>query len=224
MPPPSDASRAAALRSVLEQGAAALGESLTADTVGGLLAYREELERWNAAYNLTAIREPEAMVVRHLLDSLAVLPALDAAGVSLGAARLLDVGSGAGLPGLVLALCRPELSVTVLDSNGKKARFMRHAQRALRLENVEVVESRVEAYAPASRFDWVISRAFASLGDFVRLTEPLLIVGGRWLAMKGKLADDELRTIDEGAVMLKTLPLRVPGLDEARHLIVLGRR
>lgn len=186
-----------------------------------LLRYLDELQRWNAAYNLTSVRDPREMVVRHLLDSLSVLPVL--ADLLPAGARLIDVGSGAGLPGIPLALARPDLHVILLDSNGKKVRFMRHAQRTLGLENVAVEEARVEAHRPQTPYDAVISRAFSSLEDFVRLTAPLLVEGGRWLAMKGRVDDNPAATLPAGVSLQGIVPLQVPGLHEARHLIVLSR-
>jgi 16S rRNA (guanine527-N7)-methyltransferase len=177
-----------------------------------LLAYLDELQKWNAAYNLTAVREPREMVTRHLLDSLVMCPYVKM--------PLLDVGSGAGLPGIPLAIALPELRVTVLDSNGKKARFLRHAARALKLGNVEVVEARVEDYRPEQPFAAVTSRAFASLKDFFSLTGHLLAPDGEWLAMKGKLDDSETQDLPAGVGIVDIKTLKVPGLAEARHLVV----
>jgi 16S rRNA (guanine527-N7)-methyltransferase len=188
-----------------------------------LLKYLGELVLWNKAYNLTAVRDPAEMVTRHLLDSLVVLPHLEAAHV--GAAhgrdplRIIDVGTGAGLPGIPLAIANPSLQVTLLDSNGKKARFLRHVQRQLALRNVEVIEARVEAHVPDTPFDAVISRAFAGLGDFLKATARLSR-HGRWLAMKGKLDAQELAEVPPGFRVEQEVQLKVPGLDEERHLII----
>jgi 16S rRNA (guanine527-N7)-methyltransferase len=198
----------------LEAGLAAL--ALPAPLCVALLAYLQELEKWNAAYNLTAIRDPREMVTRHLLDSLVMVPHVRG--------PLLDVGSGAGLPGIPLAIARPELAVTVLDSNGKKARFLRHAVRALKLPNVAVVESRVEDYRPQAPFAALTSRAFASLGDFFKLTGHLLAADGQWLAMKGKLDDSETHDLPAGVGIVDIKPLKVPGLAEARHLVIAARK
>lgn len=179
---------------------------------GPLLKYLGELVVWNKAYNLTAVREPAEMVTRHLLDSLSVLKHV--------AGRVIDVGAGAGLPGVPLAIANPTLHVTLLDSSGKKARFLRHAQRTLALANVEVVEARAEAYTPPAPFDTVISRAFASLGEFLAATARLGAGNGRWLAMKGKLEAKELAEVPPGFRVEQEIQLKVPGLDEARHLII----
>lgn len=199
----------------LDQLALALPESAQLQ----LQQYLDELERWNAAYNLTAVRDRPGMVTRHLLDSAAVVPALRTDLTAPGA-RLLDVGSGAGLPGLVLAVMFPALDVTVLDSNGKKARFLRHAARALNLTNVMVAEARVEAWRPDLPYSLIISRAFSSLDDFFALTAPLLAPGGHWAAMKGKLADRELADVPASIHIRESIRLRVPGLNEERHLIL----
>ena len=181
---------------------------------GPLLRYLGELVLWNKAYNLTSVREPAEMVTRHLLDSLAVLP--------YARGRVLDVGSGAGLPGIPLALANAALAVTVLDSNGKKARFLRHAARQIPVL-VEVVEARAEAYSPVQRFDTVVSRAFASFREFLETTEPLGADDGRWLAMKGKLDRQELADVPPGFRVEQEIQLKVPGLDEERHLIIATR-
>lgn len=203
-------------RALLQAGVAALNLELPEPAQERMLRYIAELRKWNQAYNLTAIRDPASMVAKHLLDSLAVLPFLRAR-------TFLDVGSGAGLPGVPLAIARPGLEVTVLDSNGKKARFLRHVQRALAVRNVEVVESRAENFRPEALFDAVISRAFGSLADFLSETAHLGAAGGQWLAMKGKLDEQELRNIPQGFVVKEIVPLKVPGLAEARHLVCAAR-
>ena len=180
-----------------------------------LLKYLGELVLWNKAYNLTAVREPAEMVTRHLLDSLVVLPHVEG--------RTLDAGSGAGLPGIPLALANPALNVTLLDSNGKKARFLRHVQRALPLTNVEIVEARAEAFQPPARYDTVITRAFGSLREFLETTARLGAEHGRWLAMKGKLDRKELADVPPGFRVEQEIQLKVPGLDEERHLIIAKR-
>lgn len=203
--------RVAACAPALRAGLQALGENAEALS-GPLLAYLDELLRWNAAYNLTAVREPAQMVTRHLLDSLAVRPLIHG--------PLLDVGAGAGLPGLVLALADPALQVSVLDSNGKKVRFMRHAVRALGLSNVEVIEGRVEQLAPTRLYACIVSRAFASLADFFTLSRHLLAPAGVWVAMKGKLDGNETSAIPAEVTIREIRRLHVPGLAEARHAVI----
>jgi 16S rRNA (guanine527-N7)-methyltransferase len=180
-----------------------------------LLKYLGELVLWNKTYNLTSVRDPAEMVTRHLLDSLVVLPHVEG--------RTVDVGSGAGLPGVPLALANGALHVTLLDSGGKKARFLRHAQRTLPLANAEVVEARSEAFVPSSRFDTVITRAFGSLREFLEQTAALGADRGRWLAMKGKLDRKELADVPPGFRVEQQIQLQVPGLDEQRHLIIATR-
>jgi 16S rRNA (guanine527-N7)-methyltransferase len=177
-----------------------------------LLKYLGELVLWNKTYNLTSVRAPVEMVTRHLLDSLSVLPHV--------AGRTVDVGSGAGLPGIPLALANPALHVTLLDSGGKKARFLRHAQRTLPIANVEVVEARAEAFTPPARFDTVVTRAFGSLREFLEQSAALGADRGRWLAMKGKLDRKELADVPAGFRVEQEIQLHVPGLDEQRHLII----
>jgi len=209
----------------LAAGAARLGIALPGGAAEALERSVDELLKWNSAYNLTAVRDRDDILVRHLLDSLSILPWLDRhfAETAIAVPRLLDVGSGGGFPGIPLAILRPEWHCTLLDSNGKKARYLRHLQRTLGLGNVVVEEVRVEEFRAAARFDVITSRAFASLHDFTQLSEHLLNVGGRWLAMKGKLLPDELQQLPEGIGIVNTTPVAVPGLDEERHLIALAR-
>jgi 16S rRNA (guanine527-N7)-methyltransferase len=180
-----------------------------------LLDYLQLLERWNRRYNLTAVREPGAMVTRHLLDSLALLP-------HVGNGTLIDVGSGAGLPGIPLAIADPHRPVTVLDSNGKKTRFLEHVRATLKLANVAVVKARVEDYRPQAGFDRVVSRAFASLDDMIRSCRHLLGPRGEFLAMKGQVPDRELAAAQTLARLVSMEALAVPGLDEARCLVRLA--
>lgn len=203
-----------ALQAQLEQGIAALGLTLPAEAVPRLLDYLALLERWNAAYNLTAVREPAEMVTRHLLDSLAILPFVHGR-------TLTDLGTGPGLPGIVLAIAAPGREVLLVDSNGKKVRFLREAIRALKLEGVRAEQSRVEDVA--GQFDCVTARAFASLADMLAWGGHLLAPDGIWLAMKGKQPQDELPGIPDGFVVRATHELHVPGLPAERHLLVLGR-
>lgn len=203
----------------LQAGFRQLDLGVTETTLGSLLQYIDELQRWNSAYNLTAVRAPAEMVTRHLLDSVAIVPPLLPL-LAAPDARVLDVGSGAGLPGIVLAILYPTLDVTVLDSNGKKARFLRHVVRTLRLDRVTVAEARAEAWQSERGYSLITSRAFASLADFFQSTAALLAPGGQWAAMKGKLADRELADVPDCIHIRETVRLTVPGLDEDRHLII----
>lgn len=207
----------AAASAALAGGLRGLAPELPPAASEQLLAYLAELHKWNATYNLTAIRDPAEMATRHVLDSLALLPLLPQTG------RVLDVGSGAGIPGLILAIARPGLHIAVLDSNGKKARFMRHAVRTLALANAEVIEGRAEDFRPAVQFDVIVSRAFAALADFVACTGQALAADGRWLAMKGKVSDEERAALPSTMLIESIQPLTVPGLAEARCCVVLRR-
>lgn len=202
------------LRHRLDDGLEVLGLDLPDATRVRLIAYVELLARWNAAYNLTAVRDPGEMVARHLLDSLAIVP-------HVSGATLADLGSGAGLPGIPLALVEPQRQVTLVDSNGKKARFLREAVRTLKLVNVRVVEGRVQDVP--GQFDCVTSRAFATLADMLDWAGGLLAEGGRWLAMKGKLADEEIAAVPAGFRVEQVVALDVPALVGERHLIVVRR-
>lgn len=179
-----------------------------------LVAYILLLARWNRAYNLTGVRDPLEMVPRHVLDSLSALPFLRGE-------RGLDVGSGAGLPGLVLALARPRMQWVLLDSNAKKCRFLGHASRELELENVRVVRSRLEDFHPAERFSTIISRALSNLADFVAGAGHLLEPGGCLLAMKGRDPEPELTAAGDLGERARVVPVSVPGLVEGRrHLVI----
>ncbi|MBS0193743.1 MAG: 16S rRNA (guanine(527)-N(7))-methyltransferase RsmG [Proteobacteria bacterium] len=180
-----------------------------------LFAYLALLTRWNATYNLTAIREPAQMVRLHVLDSLAIAPFVHGS--------LADIGSGAGLPGIPLALALPQLRVTSIESAGKKARFQRQAQRELGLDNLAVVAERAERFHPQAGFDCVVSRAFGSLAQFVAVAGHLLAPGGRMLAMKGADAAAEVAGLPAGWKLAATHALQVPGLDAQRHLLVIER-
>ena len=196
----------------LAPGLAALGVSLPKDGAARLLEFVELLQRWNQAYNLTAVRDPGEMLTKHILDSLAVLPYVHRGPVE-------DVGAGAGLPGIPLAIALPDTRFVLLDSNGKKTRFMVQAKAALKLHNVEVVQARAEGYRPPVPFATVLSRAFASLGEFVRLAGAGCAPGGRLLAMKGANPEQELAEIPAGFRVLGVHPLKVPGLDAERCVV-----
>jgi len=200
----------------LDAGLAALEIAPEAGQRERLLGLLALLHKWNRAYNLTAVRSLDDMVTKHLIDSASVLDHVHGP-------RLLDVGAGPGLPGLVLAILKPELQVTLLDSNGKKVRFQRQAVFELGLTNVTPSQARVESFE-ATPFDQVISRAFASLEDFIGLTDPLLAKDGEWLAMKGKASDEELAALPDGVTLVERRALAVPGEEGARHLLTLARR
>ncbi len=205
------------LKNRLEGGLDELGLSVDESRRERLLALVGLLHKWNRAYNLTAVRDPEEMVTKHLLDSAAVLPFVTGPTV-------LDVGAGPGLPGLVLAILAPDLRVTLLDSNGKKVRFQRQAVMELGLANVSPVQARVEAFTPpAGGFDQVISRAFASLQDFVTLSESLPSVDGQWLAMKGPAVEDELGGLPDDVAAVACHELKVPFEAGSRRLVILER-
>ena len=200
----------------LKRGLIALGLTLERDIQQRLLDYIALIEKWNRVYNLTAIREPEKMVSHHLLDSLAVAPHLHAK-------RLLDVGSGAGLPGIPLALAKPDTHVTLLDSNHKKAAFLNQAVIELKLKNAEVCSERVESWQTQNRFDVIISRAFSDMGEFVRITRHLLAPGGMFAAMKGLHPYEEIDKLPPGCKVQQVLPLAIPGLEGARYLVLIGQ-
>lgn len=201
------------LRARLVSGAAELGVPLEEGQVDALLAYLRLLGRWSRAYNLTSVIEPGEMVVRHLLDSLAVAPFVQGR-------RCLDVATGAGLPGLVLAVAGPAREWTLLDSNGKKARFCRQVVLELGLKQVEVVQSRVEDYLPERPFDTVTARAWAPLVEVVGRVSRLVAAGGRILALKGVLPEAELAGLANPPGPVSVHRLQVPGLAAARHLVV----
>ena len=187
--------------------------NLDAPQEARLLDYLALIGKWNRTYNLTAIHEPERMLTHHLLDSLAILPML-------ASGPLLDVGSGAGLPGIPVAIARPEHNVVLLDSSQKRCGFMQQAAIELKLHNIDVVHARAEDYRPAAKFPQIVSRAFSDLGEFVKVTRHLLTDGGEWLAMKGLSPDEEIAQL-KGARIKRDEKLSVPGLDAERHLIIM---
>ena len=200
----------------LALGAAALGLDLDAGQRDRLGRYLALLEKWNRVYNLTAIRERERMVTHHLLDSLAIA-------AYLRGPRILDVGSGAGLPGIPLAIARPELAVTLLDANRKKAAFMQQAIAELALPNAEVVTVRVESWETVSAFDTIVSRAFAELAELVAASIHLLAPGGAIAAMKGVHPHEEIGRLPAGVQTARVIRLEVPGLEAERHLVMVER-
>lgn len=202
----------------LEEGAQQLGVVLSDNQREQLLAYLALLSKWNKAYNLTAVRDTAEMVSRHLLDSLSVVPH-----VQPGGSRWLDVGSGGGMPGIPLAILFPERHFTLLDSNGKKTRFLTQVKLELKLANLEVVHSRVEQFKPAQPFNGITSRAFSSLEDFTSWTRHLGDLDSCWLAMKGIQPDDELQALPVDFQLERCVVLKVPGCQGQRHLLILRR-
>ena len=198
----------------LAAGAVALDVTISAADEEKLLSYLSLLDKWNRVYNLTAVRETERMVSHHLLDSLAVVSYFQSG-------RVLDVGSGGGLPGIPLAIARSDLRVTLIDSVAKKTAFLLQAKAELGLENVSVVTGRVEAHQDAKGFDTIISRAFSDLKEFVTLTRHLLAPGGRWLAMKGLYPHEEIAALPGWVKLRGEHVLTIPHLDATRHLIIL---
>ena len=198
----------------LQRGCDALGLALEPGQQALLLDYLALLAKWNKAYNLTAVRDPAQMVKRHVLDSLAIAP-------HIRGQRLVDVGTGAGLPGIPMAILFPQREFHLLDSNGKKTRFLFQVKTSLRLDNMAVHHARVESFQCAEPFDAVLSRAFASLQDMVEGCRHLLAPGGRFLAMKGVYPAGELDAVNKQCELKAVYPLTVPGLAEQRHLVEL---
>ena len=200
----------------LEEGTAALGIELTSAQRDALIAHLDLVDEWNAKFNLTAIRDREQQVTKHVLDSLTVRPWLRGPTVA-------DVGSGAGFPGIPLAIVEPERRFALLESTGKKCRFLEAVRDTLGLANVEVIQARAESYKPEVRYETVVARAVGPLADLVRFAGPLLASGGRLLAMKGRNPAEELSGRLNGWKVMAVHPLRVPGLDDERHLVELCR-
>jgi 16S rRNA (guanine527-N7)-methyltransferase len=196
----------------LQSGIEQMGIALNVKAQNKLLDYLALLHKWNKVYNLTAIRDPQKMVSHHLLDSLSVLR-------HLWQGRWLDVGCGAGLPGMILAIAQPDWHFTMLDSNSKKTSFVQQAIIDLELPNASVLCARVEEWQPAERFDGIISRAYTELGGFLRSTRHLMAEHGRWAAMKGS-PEQELAGIPGDCKVDRVIPLQVPGLHAARSLII----
>jgi 16S rRNA (guanine527-N7)-methyltransferase len=207
------------LATQLADGIAALGIELPHEAPARLLQYLALVKKWSQVYNLTAVRKPEAMLTQHLFDSLVVLPHMVGPHVA-------DVGSGAGLPGIPLALVRPDWHVVLIESNHKKAVFLQQARIELGLTNVEVVAKRVESFRPTEKFDTVISRAFSSLVVFVKLAGHLCREGvgaGKIVAMKGACPQEDLAQFSAQFVIDKVFPVMVPGLEARRHLVIIKR-
>jgi 16S rRNA (guanine527-N7)-methyltransferase len=210
------AAEASSLQADLTTGLQAMHLSLGPVQVGQLMAYLALLQKWNRTYNLTAIREPSRMVSHHLLDSLSIVP-------QIGSGPVLDVGTGAGLPGIPLAIARPDVQVTMLDSNSKKTAFVQQVVTELGLANARVVNARVESWSPAEQFESIVSRAFSNIRDFAEKAAHLLRNGGELLAMKGLQPDDEMADLPAGFGVRQVLKLVIPGLDGQRHLVVIKR-
>lgn len=205
------------LAATLAQGVTELRQDITEETQRKLLDYLALIQKWNRVYNLTAVREMQKMASHHLLDCLAVIP-------HVRVSRLVDIGSGAGLPGIPLALAMPQAQVTLLDSNHKKATFLRQAVIELGLNNVEVVCARAESWQPLRPFEAVISRAFSDLPQFLAAAGHLCAEGGVIAAMKGIYPDEEIAQLPGGFELRGVIPLAVPGLGAERHLVLVQRR
>ncbi len=199
----------------LREGARALGLELDDAQCGKLVAHLDLLDEWGERMNLTAIRDRDQQLTKHVLDSLSVRP-------HLRGTRIADIGSGAGFPGIPLAIVAPGLHFALIESVGKKCRFLEHVRDALGLPNVEVIQSRAEAHKPSMRYDTVLARAVGPIADLVRHAGPLVAGGGRLLAMKGRYPEDELARKLNGWKVVAVHPLRVPGLEEERHLVELA--
>jgi 16S rRNA (guanine527-N7)-methyltransferase len=202
------------ISAALDRGLAALSFPVPASAVSLLLRYLTLLAKWNRTYNLTAIRESPRLVSHHILDSLAVVPHLDCT-------SLVDLGTGAGLPGIPIAIARPDWKVALLDSNHKKGAFLRQARLELKLENTEVVTDRAEHWQPSEKFDVVVSRAFSDLAGFVEAGRHLCNASGRLAAMKGIYPDEELALLPPHVRVENVIPVDVPGLRAARHLVLM---
>ena len=203
------------LAAKLAAGIAEMGLEVSQERQQKLLDYVALITKWNAVHNLTAVREPSEMVTLHILDSLSVLP-------DISGKRLLDVGAGAGLPSIVLAICSPELQVTAVDAVQKKVSFMRQVKVQLKLENLTVIHCRIEDEKFDEKFDVIISRAFSEIGLFVKLTKHLLADGGKWLAMKGAIPQHEFEK--SGITPSEIKALKVAGLAAERHLLVIENK
>lgn len=202
----------------LKQGSQKLGLDLSEEALNLLLKYQDALVLWNKAYNLTAIRDPKEMLVKHLLDSLSILN-------DLPAGRLLDIGTGGGMPGMIIALCQPDRECVLLDANGKKIRFLKQFIADLKLKNVIAVQTRVEnedSINELGQFDVTTSRAFASLTDFVDASKPYMHEQSIIASMKGLIPEEEVETL-KSEFKIDIVALKVPRLDEQRHLIFLKR-
>jgi len=205
--------KAGDLKALLAEGVAGIGIEINDQRKRALLGYLSLLKRWNRVYNLTRVKSDADFVTRHLLDSLSIVPYLHGR-------KIIDIGSGAGLPGIPVALARPDLEVTLLDSNAKRCRFLRQVQAQLNLQNVSIVQQRAEKFHPHEKFDSLLSRAFSSLSSFITCSGHLLADDGQLLAMKGHWPGEESAEIAAGFGVEDVINLNVPGLTEQRHLVV----
>ncbi|NUT62702.1 16S rRNA (guanine(527)-N(7))-methyltransferase RsmG [Herbaspirillum sp. C9C3] len=209
------------LTHTLKEGAQAMGLTLSDAQIDKLMAYQALLAKWNKVYNLTALRDPAQMVTHHLLDSLSAMSAFA------GARRVLDVGAGGGLPGIVLAIwaaeAQPQMQITLVDTVSKKTAFLNQVKAQLHLSNVTVLHARVEQLPVEQQYDVITSRAFAELKDFVTWSNHLLQQGGQYIALKGVLPQEEIDRLPAGWTVRQVQPLQVPGLDAERHLIFMER-
>ena len=216
MPKSSNDVSLAQLDNALREGISAQGLQVEGPQRAALLQYIGLLQRWNKAYNLTSIKDPVQMLSYHLLDSLSIGPYLQGR-------SFIDVGTGAGLPGIPLAVTHPDKTFSLLDSNGKKIRFLFQIKTALQLSNVKEMQGRVEGYKPEQLYDGVISRAFASLTDMIEGSQHLLVPGGCFYAMKGRYPDKELSELPKGYKVEQAIELDVPTLDQQRHLVIIKK-
>lgn len=209
------------LAQTLKDGAVALGLDLNERQLSRLMAYQALMLKWNKVYNLTSLRDPAQMVTHHLLDSLAAVPAFT------GARRVLDVGAGGGLPGIVLAIwaadAEPQMAITLVDTVQKKTAFLTQVKAELQMGNVTVLHARVEQLPVEQQYDVITSRAFAELNDFITWSNHLLQQGGKYIALKGVMPQQEIDRLPAGWKVGKVQPLQVPGLDAERHLIFMER-
>jgi 16S rRNA (guanine527-N7)-methyltransferase len=205
------------LAQILKDGVRQLSLQLNEAQCDKLLDYVSLLQKWNGVYNLTAVRDPMQMMTQHLLDSLAALPAF------VGRHNILDVGAGGGLPGIVLAIARPDMQVSLIDTVQKKTAFLTQVKSELGLSNVTVHSGRVEQLKDVEKFDAITSRAFSDLNDFISLSEHLMKDGGIYIAMKGVIPQDEITALPADWKVKEIVPLKVPGMQAERHLILMNR-
>ncbi len=202
----------------LQAGIQRLGVDVTPGAQQCLLQYVHTLHKWNQSFNLTAVREPQEMISRHILDSLSILPYVSGP-------RVLDIGTGPGLPGMVLAIARPDWSLSLLDSKGKKIRFLVQFQQQAGLENVEIIQERIEKFQPEEKFDTLVTRAFAALPKFLAGVQGLCAPGGRIVAMKGHIPDEELAAVvADNYKVVAVKAMVVPGVEAARHVVIIEPR